>query len=72
LTEKNGLKILIINIGVTGEPPFTPDITRQDLVKVGAVILAIKSSGVYKREAMLVIAADPAVMWDQNASSGRR
>jgi hypothetical protein len=70
LTEKNGLKILISNIGVTGEPPFTPDITRQDLAKVGAVILATMSSGVYKCEAMLVIAAGPAVMWDQNASSG--
>jgi hypothetical protein len=70
LTEKNGLEILIINIGVTGEPPFTPDITRQDLVKVGAVILATRSSGVYKCESMLVIAAGPDVMWDQNASSG--
>jgi hypothetical protein len=64
LTEKNGLEILIINIGVTGEPPFIPDITRQDLVKVGVVILVTMSSGVYKREAMLVIAAGPAVMWD--------
>jgi hypothetical protein len=32
--------------------------------------LATMSSGVYKCEAMLVIAAGPAVMWDQNASSG--
>jgi len=55
---------------VTGEPPFTPDITRQDLVKVGAVILATMSSGMYKREAMMVIAAGRAVMWDQNVSSG--
>jgi hypothetical protein len=62
LTEKNGLEILIINIGVTGEPPFTPDITCQDLVKVCAVILATISSGMYKREAMLVIAAGLAVM----------
>jgi hypothetical protein len=70
LTEKNNLEILIINIGVTGEPPFTPDITRQDLVKVGAVILAILASGGYKCEAVLVIATGPAVMWDQNASFG--
>jgi hypothetical protein len=64
LTEKNGLEILIINISVTGELPFIPYITRQDLVKVGTVILATISSGVYKREAMLVIAAGSAVMWD--------
>jgi hypothetical protein len=34
------------------------------------VILATRSSGVYKCESMLVIATGPAVMWDQNASSG--
>jgi hypothetical protein len=70
LIEKNGLEILIINISVTSELPFIPYITRQDLVKVGAVILATMSSGMYKREAMLVIAASRAVLWDQNASSG--
>jgi hypothetical protein len=70
LIEKNGLEILIIAFGVTGAPPFTPDITRQDLVKVGEMILTAMSSGVYQREAMLVIAAGPAVMWDQNPSTG--
>ena len=64
MIEKNGLKILIIDFGVMGEPAFAPDITHQDLVKVGAVILATMSSGMYKCEAMLVIAAGPAVMWD--------
>lgn len=34
------------------EPAFAPDVNRQDLVKVGAVILATMSSGVYKCEAM--------------------
>jgi hypothetical protein len=63
-------KSLIINISVTGEPPFTPDITRQDLIKVGAVILATLASGGYKDGVMRVMAAGPAVMWDQNASSG--
>lgn len=55
---------------VMGEPLFIPDITRHDLVKVSAVILATMSLGVYECEAMLVIAASPGVLWDQNASFG--
>jgi hypothetical protein len=52
-------KSLIINISVTGEPPFTPDITRQDLIKVSAVILATLASCGYKDGVMRVMAAGP-------------
>jgi hypothetical protein len=70
LTEKNGLEILIINFGVIGEPAFPPGINHREVVKEGGGDLATLASGGYKCETMLVIAAGPAVMWDQNVSSG--
>jgi hypothetical protein len=45
LIEKNGLEILIINLGVTGEPAVAPDITRQDVAKAGGGDLATMVSG---------------------------
>jgi uncharacterized protein (UPF0261 family) len=70
VTEKNGLEILIINIGVTGEPPFTPDISYQEVVKTGGGDLATLASGEFKDGVVRVMAAGNAVMRDQNASSG--
>ena len=65
MIEINSLEILIIDFGVISEPAFAADITRQDLLKVDAVILATRSSGVYKSEAMRIMAAGPPVMMDQ-------
>ena len=53
-----------------GEPAFAPDITRQEVAKAGGGDLATLASGAYKDETMRLMAASPAVMWDQNASFG--
>jgi hypothetical protein len=45
LIEKNGLEILVINFGGMGEPAFAPDITRQNVAKVGGEDLATMASG---------------------------
>jgi uncharacterized protein (UPF0261 family) len=62
LTEKNSLDILIINIGVTGNPPFTPDINRQEVAREGGGDLATLASGENEEGAMRVKAAGLAVM----------
>jgi hypothetical protein len=53
-----------------GEPPFTPDITRQEVAQEGGGDLATLASGAFKDETMRLMAASPAVMWDQKACSG--
>ena len=50
--------------------PFYTGLHSPGFGKRGWWDLATLSSGVYRRESMLVIATGPAVMWDQNASSG--
>lgn len=57
LIEKEGLKTLVIDFGVMGEPAFTPDITRQEVAKAGGGDLAYLASGEHKDEAMRVMAA---------------
>lgn len=56
LIEKEGLKTLVIDFGVMGEPAFTPDITRQEVAKAGGGDLAYLASGEHKDEAMRVMA----------------
>jgi uncharacterized protein (UPF0261 family) len=62
LIEKEGLKTLVIDFGVMGEPAFTPDITRQEVAKAGGGDLATLASGEHKDEAMRIMAAGLAVV----------
>jgi uncharacterized protein (UPF0261 family) len=57
LIEKEGLKTLVIDFGVMGEPAFQPDITRQEVARAGGGDLADLASGGKKDEAMQVMAA---------------
>ena len=57
LIEKEGLRTLVVDFGVMGEPAFEPDVTRQEVATAGGGDLAILSSGDHKDEAMRLMAA---------------
>ena len=57
LIEKEGLRTLVVDFGVMGEPAFVPDVTRQEVAKAGGGELAILASGDHKDEAMRLMAA---------------
>ena len=57
LIEKEGLKTLVVDFGVMGEPDFPPDITREEVARQGGGDLAALASGQHKDEAMKAMAA---------------
>ncbi len=62
LIEKEGLKTLVVNFGVMGEPTFKPDIPRNEVAGAGGGNLAALASGEHKDEAMKTMAAGLAVV----------
>jgi uncharacterized protein (UPF0261 family) len=71
LIEKEGLETLVVDFGVMGEPAFTPDITRQEVVKAGGGDLVTLASGEHKDEAMRIMAAGLAVVVCRLFDEGR-
>jgi uncharacterized protein (UPF0261 family) len=71
LIEKEGLKTLVVDFGVMGEPTFAPDITRQEVAKAGGGDLAILASGGQKDEAMRIMAVGLAVVVRRLFDDGR-
>jgi uncharacterized protein (UPF0261 family) len=61
LIQAEGLKTLVIDFGVMGEPFFQPDVTRQEVARAGGGDLAYLASGEHKDEAMQVMADGLAV-----------
>ncbi len=57
LVEKEGLKTLVVDFGVMGQPEFPPDINRQEVAREGGGDLAILADGQHKDAAMKVMAA---------------
>jgi uncharacterized protein (UPF0261 family) len=57
LIEKEGLKTLVVDFGVLGEPAFTPDIDRERVAKAGGGDLLHLTSGEHKDQAMKTMAA---------------
>jgi uncharacterized protein (UPF0261 family) len=57
LIEKEGLQTLVVDFGVMGKPFFNPDISRDEVAKVGGGNLSALASGDHKDEAMNVMAA---------------
>jgi uncharacterized protein (UPF0261 family) len=57
LIEKEGLKTLVVDFGVLGEPDFTPDINRERVAKAGGGDLSHLTSGEHKDQAMKTMAA---------------
>jgi len=62
IIEQQGLKTLVIDFGVLGEPAFKPDITRAEVAAAGGGDLAHLASGQHKDEAMKTMATGLAVV----------
>ena len=56
LIEKEGLKTLVIDFGVMGEPAFKPEIQRDQVAVAGGGDLALVASGEHKDQAMKIMA----------------
>lgn len=56
LIEKEGLKTIVVDFGVMGEPYFTPQITRREVAQAGGGDLDALTSGEHKDQAMKVMA----------------
>jgi uncharacterized protein (UPF0261 family) len=56
LIEKAGLKTLVVDFGVMGEPAFKPDIPRDEVARAGGGNLAHFASGEHKDQAMQTMA----------------
>ncbi|MBN1259973.1 MAG: Tm-1-like ATP-binding domain-containing protein [Anaerolineae bacterium] len=57
-----GLRTLVVDFGVMGEPAFTPDVTREQVAAAGGGDLVYLASGDHKDEAMQVMATGLAVV----------
>jgi len=62
LIEAEGLKTLVVDFGVMGEPSFEPDVMRGAVAQAGGGDLAYLASGEHKDEAMQVMATGLAVV----------
>jgi len=62
LIEKQGLKTLMVDFGVLGEPVFEPDIGRDEVAKAGGGDIEFLRTGEHKDEAMKTMAAGMAVI----------
>ncbi|MBP7688646.1 MAG: Tm-1-like ATP-binding domain-containing protein [Thermoflexales bacterium] len=62
IIEQQGLKTVVIDFGVLGEPAFKPDITRAEVAAAGGGDLAHLASGQHKDEAMKTMANGLAVV----------
>jgi uncharacterized protein (UPF0261 family) len=57
IIENQGLKTLVVDFGVMGEPKFPPDIDRGEVARLGGGDLSRLADGQHKDEAMRVMAA---------------
>lgn len=62
LIEGEGLDTLTVDIGVMGEPAYTPDVTRGEVAEAGGVALESFADGQHKDTAMQVMAQGAAVV----------
>jgi uncharacterized protein (UPF0261 family) len=56
LLERRGLRTLVVDFGVRGDPFFSPDITRDEVSRAGGGDLTALRSGEHKDRAMQVMA----------------
>lgn len=69
--EKEGLKTIVVDFGVMGEPDFPPDIPRSEVARQGGSDLSAFTSGQHKDEAMKVMAAGLKAVVSQLYSEGK-
>ena len=71
LIEKEGLKTLVIDFGVMGEPAFKPEIRRDQVAVAGGGDLALVASGEHKDQAMKIMADGLAALVRKLYDEGR-
>ena len=71
LIENQGLRTLVVDFGVLGEPGFQPDISREEVAQAGGGDLAVLRSGEHKDEAMKIMAAGVAAIVRRLYEEGR-
>jgi uncharacterized protein (UPF0261 family) len=71
LIQEQGLRTLVVDFGVLGEPAFTPDISRGEVAAAGGGDLDRLRSGEHKDEAMKAMAAGLAVVISRLRREGR-
>jgi uncharacterized protein (UPF0261 family) len=71
LIEQQGLKTLVIDFGVLGEPVFEPDIGREEVARAGGGDLAHLRTGEHKDEAMKTMATGVAAIVRKLYDEGR-
>ncbi len=71
LIEKQGLKTLVVDFGVLGEPAFEPDIGREEVARAGGGDIEYLRTGEHKDEAMKTMAAGVAVITRKLYDEGR-
>ncbi|MCC6190885.1 MAG: Tm-1-like ATP-binding domain-containing protein, partial [Anaerolineales bacterium] len=57
LIRARGLETIVVDFGVLGDPPFTPDITSDEVARAGGSSLAALRAGQDKAQAMQVMTA---------------
>jgi uncharacterized protein (UPF0261 family) len=62
LIEQQGLKTLMVDFGVLGEPAFEPDIGREEVARAGGGDLAYLRTGEHKDQAMKTMATGVAAV----------
>lgn len=62
LIEQEGLNTLVVDFGVMGEPTFTPDVSRAEVVAAAGGDLDYLSSGQHKDAAMQAMATGLAIV----------
>ncbi|MDH7485716.1 MAG: Tm-1-like ATP-binding domain-containing protein [Anaerolineae bacterium] len=71
LIENQGLRALVVDFGVLGEPGFQPDISREEVARAGGGELAVLRSGERKDEAMRIMASGVAAIVRRLYEEGR-
>lgn len=71
LIENEGLETLVVDFGVMGDPPFAPDIGRDEVAAAGGGDMARLAGGDHKDEAMQVMADGLAVVMRRLYEEGR-
>ena len=62
LIEQQGLKTLVVDFGVLGDPAFKPDVDRSEVASAGGADINHLRSGEHKDEAMLAMASGLSVL----------
>ena len=69
--EKRGCRTFVINVGVLGKPPFTPDVSSEEVAEAGGVRLSELVDREDRGEAMAVMTAGSAKVVSKYFEAGK-